>query len=51
MGIELSQLFCLDDKNIFNLTGTHNIQGDNFNWHVNFSAQTEYKQQLKTAKK
>jgi len=38
MEIELSQLFCLDEKKIFNLTGTHNTQGDNSNWHVNSSA-------------
>jgi len=44
MGIELSQLFCFSDKNIFNLAGTHNTQGDN--WYVNSSAQTECKQEL-----
>jgi transcriptional regulator with XRE-family HTH domain len=49
MEIELSRLFCLDEKNVFNLAGTHNTQGDN--WYVNSPAHTECKQELKTAKK
>jgi DNA polymerase III psi subunit len=49
MEIELSQLFCLDEKKIFHLTGTHNTKCDN--WHVNSSAHTECKQELKTVKK
>jgi len=36
MEIELSQLFGLDEKNVFNLAGTHNTQGDN--WYVNPSS-------------
>lgn len=43
MEIELSQLFCLNDKNIFQL-GTNNTQGDN--WYVNSPAQTECKHEL-----
>ena len=48
MEIELPLLLGLDDKKIFNLTGTHN-QGDN--WHVNSPSteQTECKHKLEKA--
>ncbi|WP_083234941.1 helix-turn-helix domain-containing protein [Candidatus Marithrix sp. Canyon 246] len=47
MEIELSQLFCLDEKKIFQLGTNNNTQGDN--WYVNSSAQTECKQELEKA--
>ncbi len=40
MEIELSQLFSLDEKNVFNLTGTHNTDCDN--WHVNSPPSNEH---------
>jgi hypothetical protein len=49
MEIGLSQLFGLDEKNFFNLAGTHNTQGDN--WYVNSPSneQIEYKHELEKA--
>jgi len=49
MEIGLSQLFDLDEKNVFNLAGTHNTQGDN--WYVNSSSidQIECKHELEKA--
>jgi transcriptional regulator with XRE-family HTH domain len=49
MEIGLSQLFGLDEKNFFNLAGTHNTQGDN--WYVNSPSneQIENKYELEKA--
>ncbi len=50
MEIELPQLLGIDDKNVFNLTGSsHNTQGDN--WYVNspLTEQTECKHKLEKA--
>ena len=50
MEIDLPQLLGVDDKNVFNLTGSsHNTQGDN--WYVNTPSteQTEYKHKLEKA--
>lgn len=49
MEIGLSQLFGLDEKNVFNLADTHNTQGDH--WYVNsFSInQIECKHELEKA--
>ena len=49
MDIGLSQLFGLDEKNVFNLAGTHNTQGDN--WYVSSPSieQIECKHQLEKA--
>jgi len=46
MGIELPQLLGLNEKNVFNLAGTHNTQGHN--WYVSSpsTGQTEYKHEL-----
>ncbi|HID99298.1 MAG TPA: XRE family transcriptional regulator [Thiotrichaceae bacterium] len=55
MDIGLSQLFDLDDKNVFNLngeqTGDHNNQCIDNNWNVNSPSndQIEYKHQLEKA--
>jgi len=47
--MELWQLFASERKNIFNLAGTHNTQGDN--WYVNphSTEQIEYKHELEKA--
>ena len=49
MDIGLSELFGLDEKNVFNLADTHNTQGDN--WYVNSlsTGQIEYKHELEKA--
>ncbi len=49
MEIDLPQLLGLDEKNVFNLTCSHN-KGDNWQ-HVNspFNEQTEYKHELEKA--
>jgi len=48
MGIELSQLFCLDDKNVFNFTASsHFTQFQNVN--SLSTEQTEYKPELENA--
>ncbi len=55
MEIELSQLFGLDEKNVFNLTGDqngdHNNQCIDNNWNVNSPSteQIEYKHKLEKA--
>jgi len=54
MEIELSQLFGLDEKNVFNLTGDqtgdHNNQCIDNNWNVNSpSTEIEYKHKLEKA--
>ncbi|MDM8558161.1 helix-turn-helix transcriptional regulator [Candidatus Parabeggiatoa sp. HSG14] len=49
MEIGLSQLFGLDEKNVFNLAGNYNTQGDN--WYVNSPSneQIECKHELEKA--
>ncbi len=47
MGIELSQLFCLDEKNVFNFTASHFTQSQNVN--SLSTEQTEYKPELEKA--
>ncbi|MEK8016168.1 MAG: hypothetical protein VSS75_004810 [Candidatus Parabeggiatoa sp.] len=51
MNIGLSQLFGLDEKNVFNLTCDHNSQCIDNNWNVNSPSndQIEYKHQLEKA--